>query len=160
MQIILSLTVNDQFLHQHFVNQQDIEMGIRQTPSLLDLVLTNKEEGTSEMEIGPPLGKSDHVTLFQMTVESQNEEEVLTRNYYQADYDKMSWKLREVDCEQELLDRAQGRIQKFQNVGGSEGGAPGRSTEQQMGVWGSSSRKFFEKIILGNAVSCVFGRFL
>ena len=55
------------------------------------------------MEIRPPLGMSDHVTLlFQIAVESQNEEleEVLTRNYYHADYDKMIQKLRDVDWKQ------------------------------------------------------------
>ncbi|XP_071482066.1 uncharacterized protein [Diadema antillarum] len=53
----------------------------------------------NDVIIGPPIGKSDHVTItFEMDVSNtQEEEEPITRSYYHADYDKMRSQLKDID---------------------------------------------------------------
>ena len=82
--------VNDLFLHQHVNEPTRQRTG--QRPSLLDLVLTNDEDTVSDVNIGPPIGKSDHMTVtFEMDVDAADTEEPLSRSYYHADYDTIRY---------------------------------------------------------------------
>ncbi|KAK2152940.1 hypothetical protein LSH36_314g03058 [Paralvinella palmiformis] len=54
-------TLQDQFMHQHVDEPTRFRSG--QKPSLLDLVISSKEELVSDITYREPLGKSDHPSL-------------------------------------------------------------------------------------------------
>ena len=74
-----------------------------QKPSLLDLVLTNKEELVIDIETQAGLGKSDHCTLLVTLACGTNVEETRTRyNFSKADFEGLSKYLSNINWEKEL----------------------------------------------------------
>ena len=90
-------TVNDQFMHQHVNEPTRCRPG--QRPSLLDLILTSSDDTVGDVAIGPPIGKSDHMTItFNMDIKNMEPaDELLSRSYYHADFDKMRKQLKDID---------------------------------------------------------------
>ena len=82
-------TVTDTYMYQNVRQPTRVRHG--QSANLLDLTFTNEEDMVTSIDIGPPLGKSDHVTLtFQfhcaaVTAESTTEHYI----YNRGDYDKL-----------------------------------------------------------------------
>ena len=76
-----------------------------QTPSLLDLVLTNKEELITNIDTEAGLGKSDHVTLvISLSCKAKNTKYEPRLNYRKADLKALNEDLAKVDWEVELKD--------------------------------------------------------
>ncbi|XP_072174582.1 uncharacterized protein [Diadema setosum] len=96
--------IEDLYLFQHVQSPTRYRSGC--TPSLLDLAFTNEEELVVNPSHDATIGKSDHVTLhLQLLIGSNDEEEeVLSRSYYHADYDSMRDALKEIDWKKELGD--------------------------------------------------------
>ena len=94
--------VDDLFLYQHVLSPTRYREG--QLPSTLDLVFTNEEELILDLNYGSPLGKSDHISLsIQLSLRrSDVGEDLLTRNYYQGNYDKIREHLKSIDWKEEL----------------------------------------------------------
>lgn len=96
--------LDDHFICQHVKEPTRFRDG--QIPSLLDLVLTNSQDIVDGVMIGPPLGRSDHVTLiFEIDgMPAKTVDEPLSRSYYHGDYDKMRSMLKKIDWYTKLND--------------------------------------------------------
>ena len=91
--------LNDFFLYQH-VNEPT-RYRQNQTPSALDLVITNEEQMINEILYQPGLGLSDHVCLnfeYSCYVERCNRS-VPKFNLYRADFSKLNSLISSVDWE-------------------------------------------------------------
>ena len=89
--------LNDLFLYQH-VNEPT-RYRQNQTPSALDLVITNEEQMINEILYQPGLGLSDHVCLnfeYSCYVERCNRS-VPKFNLYRADFSKLNSLISSVD---------------------------------------------------------------
>jgi len=83
-------TLQDHYLYQLVENPTRYRTG--QNPSLVDLVLTNKEELISDLTYTDPLGKSDHLCLrFEIQVDPEkNDTTQLRYRMDRGDYEKMA----------------------------------------------------------------------
>ena len=91
----------DSYLSQH--QTEPTRYRAAQTPSLLDLVLTNKEEMISNIITQAGLGKSDHCSLVITLMYSRKEKIQNPRpNFRKADYDAINKDLSDVDWNTKL----------------------------------------------------------
>lgn len=74
-----------------------------QEPSLLDLVLTNRDDIVNEISTEAGLGKSDHVTLIINLNWTNNKFTSERKNYHKADYESIISFLMEINWEEELM---------------------------------------------------------
>ena len=82
--------LRDNYLNQHIMKPTRIRQG--QEPSILDLVITNKEEMIKDLEYLRPLGKSDHIVItFNIKCHRmQDNREKISYCYDKADYEAMT----------------------------------------------------------------------
>ena len=73
-----------------------------QEPSLLDLVLTNRDDIVNEISTEAGLGKSDHVTLIINLNWTNNKQTSERPNYHKADYESIISFLMDIDWQEEL----------------------------------------------------------
>ena len=89
--------LEDNFLHQHVKQATRFRDG--QSPSLIDLVITNEEHMIEKISYLPSLGKSDHVVL-EIDFNCYTEKVVKTtnskRNYFKGNYTMIKEKLRKI----------------------------------------------------------------
>ena len=96
--------LNDLFLYQHVNGPTRHRQN--QTPSTLDLVISNEEQMINEILYQPGLGLSDHVCLnfnYSCYVEKCNRP-ISGFNLYCADFDQLNSLLSSVDWEEALRD--------------------------------------------------------
>lgn len=80
---------------------------INQTPSLLDLVLTNDSELVSSLTMQPPIGKSDHVCIcFNLQLISHHSSRKILKQLAFTDFPRISEALLEVDWGSRFLGRS------------------------------------------------------
>ncbi|XP_071941051.1 uncharacterized protein [Antedon mediterranea] len=81
--------IKDLFWYQHITVTTRFRSG--QEPSLLDLIFSKNVDEVEDINIKPPLGKSDHaIVTFKVEVEGQERREhTEARNYYRGEYDNM-----------------------------------------------------------------------
>lgn len=93
--------VMDCFLLQHVTNPTRVR--VNQTPSLLDLVFTNEEGMILDINIGEPVGKSDHCVIeFKFNYKlNLNRDQKERYSYERGDYDKLR-QIVSIDWEQLL----------------------------------------------------------
>ena len=73
------------------------------TPSLIDLILTNEEHQVNNLAYLAPLDKSDHnVLLFTFDCYFETEPISAKYNYHKADYEAMKGDLENSECSGEL----------------------------------------------------------
>ena len=89
--------IKDLFLYQHVTEFTRYRVG--QKPSLLDLILTNKEEIVKNVCYLPSIGKSDHICItFESELCVKNVKSKVPRyNYHKGDYVNMTKMLKEID---------------------------------------------------------------
>lgn len=87
-------SIRDAFLYQHVKNPTRYR--IDQEPHILDLIFTNEEGMIDDLEIEPPLGKSDHSVLtFTFIVETVTEPSKTTKYMLnKGDYNKLRDQMR------------------------------------------------------------------
>lgn len=97
-------TCKEAFLIQ---NQKDFtRYRTGQRPSLLDLVLTNKDDLVIDIDTQAGLGKSDHCTLVvTLACDSIMEENKTRFNYSKADFEGLSNYLGKIDWESEFVNK-------------------------------------------------------
>lgn len=88
--------IRDCFLYQHVTQPTRFRDG--ETPSLLDLVLTNEDSMVNSISYMSGLGKSDHVQLtfdYNCYIEV-NSHSFRKYNFFKGDYDGLSWELADI----------------------------------------------------------------
>ena len=96
--------LNDLYLTQHVKEPTRFREG--NTPSTLDLLITNSENLVDSLSINPPIGCSDHAVLnFNIDIETQHTNETLGYAYYRGNYHAMRSDLEEVNWEEQLKDK-------------------------------------------------------
>jgi hypothetical protein len=90
-------TVRDNYLSQMITQCTRVREG--QTPSLLDLILTDDDEMIDDVLVGAPLGSSDHAVIcFSILVGFQRENSVTQKLFFdKGDYQRMRQDLEEID---------------------------------------------------------------
>ncbi|CAH1277366.1 Hypp9585 [Branchiostoma lanceolatum] len=94
--------LDDNFMFQHVT--RPTRYRVNQTPSTLDLVITNEEDTVGEIQYDPGLGKGDHCCLsFNICRQAQAPtHDTLRRNYNKASYTKARQDLQVIDWDGEL----------------------------------------------------------
>ena len=98
--------LRDCYLYQHITKWTRIRHG--QEPSILDLVITNEEDMTEDIEYLSPHGKSDHIVIcfnFICYIQQTNKDK-LTYCYEKGNCDAMRTELEHIDWDMELQKRA------------------------------------------------------
>ncbi len=97
-------TVSENFLTQH-VNQPT-RYREQQTPSLLDLVIIDKEDIIENLEYEAPLGKSDHIVIrMNLLIAPQDTTKQQHYNFNKGDYEAMREELGSIDWDSLLQDK-------------------------------------------------------
>ena len=94
----------DNFLTQHINEVTRYRLG--QVPSILDLIFSKDENLVTNVEIGPPLGKSDHVSiLFELNISTETGNLQMNKRYrYNAgNYQEMRDYIAEIQWEVLLI---------------------------------------------------------
>jgi hypothetical protein len=97
-------TIRDCYLHQHILEPTRGRGEAK--PTTIDLLFSNEEGMVDNIEIQPPLGKSDHSVItfdFRGYVENQNKNKVRYK-YDKADYKEMH-KILDIDWKKLLSDK-------------------------------------------------------
>ena len=95
------IACDDAFLIQHIQQPTRIREG--QEPSLVDLVLTNREDMISDISLLPGLGKSDHsIIIGNLACSPFSKVRHAKFNYKKADFNKLLSCLDQVDWDQAL----------------------------------------------------------
>ena len=93
--------IRDCYYFQH-VTEPTRQRG-SDTPSTLDLILSNEEHMVKNLQYQAPLGKSDHsVLLFDIICEEEKPPPVVKYVYQKGDYDKFNKIMSEFEWEEEL----------------------------------------------------------
>ena len=88
--------IQEKYLSQHVDKPTRFRQD--QTPSTLDLVLSNTENLVQTIQHEAPLGKSDHTVLIvELDIPSQSTALTDKHNFYKGDYSKMKANLQQVD---------------------------------------------------------------
>lgn len=98
--------MRDTFFFQH-IDEPTRARG-SDTPSLIDLILTNEESQVSNLSYLAPLGKSDHSVLtftFECYLEPESED--VNYNYHKVDFEAMKGHLEKSDWITEFLSQAE-----------------------------------------------------
>ena len=92
--------INDLYLFQHVKKPTRYRIG--NTPSLLDLILTNEEEMIENLQYNPGLGKSDHLILqFDYICSVKENKEIHNKyNFNKANYILIREKISEIQWKQ------------------------------------------------------------
>ena len=86
-------TINQLFLTE--IIQEPTRIRVNQNSSTLDWILTHNEDDIYNMEIGSPLGKSDHAVItFNINNVSDIQEQKRKYNYYKGDYMSINNKIK------------------------------------------------------------------
>ena len=95
--------LQENFLHQHV--SEPTRYREKDTPHLLDLVLSPDESSVTDMEYLPPLGESDHLCLqFKVVFDHQQHTNPtpVQHNVFKTDYESVREQLRSHNWESEL----------------------------------------------------------
>ena len=89
--------VRDCYMYQHVTNPTRYREG--QEPSILDLIFTNEENAIANVDIGPGLGKSDHLFLtFDLICYTERiSSNIKKRNFHKGDYESISQELEQIN---------------------------------------------------------------
>ena len=89
-------TINNLFLTE--IIQEPTRVRENQQPSTLDWVLTHNVEDVDNIEVGPPLGKSDHAVItFNIKSNTSCENHTQKYNYYRGDYTSINNELKMIN---------------------------------------------------------------
>ena len=96
--------VQDCFLHQHITEPTRYREG--QTPSTLDLVMTNEEGMIANLTYLPGIGLSDHICLmFDLRTYTEKMPDTARYRYHRGDYDGINQELNSIDWDSQLADK-------------------------------------------------------
>ena len=98
--------IEDHYLTQHV--KEATRCRGNDTPSVLDLVITNEEEMVDEIDIQSPIGKSDHAVIvlnMRCYIERNASRKITRKKYHLANYDNMKNDLLKVNWKEVLKDQ-------------------------------------------------------